>query len=923
MSLYLALNNALSGLNVSQAALAVVSNNIANANTPGYSRQIIEQSPLLLDGTGAGARIDAISRKVDAYLQRSIQRESSHVGRTEPIADYYERIQILLGQPGSSNSLDEYVQSFFNSLQKMAESPDRVSIQASALNTAEVLARELSGLAYALEDLRLQADQDIKQAVGALNREIASLDSLNVAIERAAALGLSTATLLDERDMALEEIATAMNISIYYKPSGAVNVFTSNGVALVDDAKHQLRYVPASGISHMAGDTPLNPLQMLSFNQRGELTNTSELISGGQQGQITSRLNGGSIEGFRQLRDELIPALLQQMDELAAQLRDAINAVHNDGSGFPPATSLTGTRMVTANETFDWSGTVQIAVLNPDGTAIESPYANEIPSGVRPLDLDLSSLTSGFGDGRVSTQTIIDEINNHFNAPPVKASLGNLNNIQLVSNSLSLPGSAPVNFNFDLDLENIANFGSQIWVSDVSITDDTMALVASSAGGEVTSTIPSIGITGYDFTNGSTTVGVNTSGAHGYAVGQRIFLQEPTGGPYAGGSITSGQLGGYYTVTSVGPNNRFEIALSTAATATVNGEAPADPATSAQSSYQSVEAGEKIRTRQNGTFSANLIANTSALYYDVTITVTVLNEDPNADSPLQTGTLTYRIYNNTTDLRNKRIDVEATTGAAERHFPSRPHQYLFARLVDENGVELPNVNGNYRNQQGYLQLVANPLGGQPFTLAINEGDSKQLGKIRNQVPPQAGTNRAFSHYYELNNLFASNNPTATGDQLRGSALNFAVEQRLLDNPSLISTGRLERPNQSNDPNAPRNYAVERYIGNNSVAQRLAGVANTLLSFNAAGGLPQSSQTINGFIGDMLGFIASQTVTAKSNFLDANTLLQGLVQRADAISGVNIDEELASITLYQNAYSASARILSVTNDLFESLLGTFR
>lgn len=922
MSLSLALNNALSGLNVNQTTLSTISNNIANANTEGYSRQIVDQSALILDGVGAGARIDAISRKIDVYLERAIQREKSNVGKAEEIADYYQRIQILLGEPGADNSIDEYVESFFNSLQALAETPDRVSFQATAVDTAEVLARELSGLARSLEDLRFQADQDISEAVDEINVELAHLDSLNLAINRAAALGSSTAGLLDQRDLSLEKLAEFMDIEIYYQETGAVNVFTANGIGLVDENRHELSYRQVSGINALINNQSVNPIQVLTFDDDGEQVREPDNLTGsGVEAAVTSRLEAGSLEGLRELRDELLPDLLAQLDELAAGIRDSVNAIHNDGSGFPPAGELTGTRQVRADEAFDWTGVAQIAVLNADGTPAPSIYPDENHTGYRPLNLDFDFLQSGFGAGVPTTQTIIDEINNHFNAPPVKATIGNLNNMQLVSNNTQMPQGIPPTFTFDMDLENIANFGSDFWITGVNIVDDLGAAVGSSATGEVTNTAPAFDIASYDFQNGQNVVTVNTTLAHGMSEGDRVFLEDPGGGPYAG--LLNTDISGYFTISNV-TGNSFQITLppTVNATATAAGVAPANPA-NARPPYEQLEAGEKTRTRNSGTFTADLSANSTAAFYDITLSVGVFDEDPAQAGQFPVGTVTYRVFNNNNNLLNDRYDVSAaTTGAASRVFPGTPHQYIFARLVDENGVELPRTNGSYGTQSGFLQLVANDLGEQDFRISINEGDSRQQGQITLPTTPVPGTNRGFSHYYELNNLFASNNPTAAGDTTTGSAINFAVEQEILDNPSLISTGEAELSNQPADPDGRRLYTYERYIGNNSVAQRLAGLSFTSLSFSAAGGLPDSTQTINGYVGEILGFIATKTVTAEASFRDTETLLNGFVQRADAISGVNLDEELANMTLYQNAYVASARVISVTDEMFAELLGTF-
>lgn len=921
MSLTLALNNALSGLKVNQAALAVISNNIANANTEGYSRQVVDQSAQVLAGVGAGVRIDDISRKVDKYLERSIQRETSSVSRLDTITDYYQRVQILMGEPGSENSIDEYVGQFFNSMQSLAESPDRVSFQASMVNSGETLARELSGLAESLEDLRYQADQDIQEAVNAINNELAHLDSLNIAINRARALSTPTASLLDQRDIALEKISEYLDIEVYFQESGAVNVYTANGVSLVDEDIHRLEYRPATGINTFVNDGAMNALQVLTLDEDGnQIRDPDNIIFSGVEDDVVSRLEGGIFQGLHELRDQLIPDILSQLDMLASRLRDQVNAIHNDGSSFPPALELNGTRLLTADETYDWSGKVLIAALNPDGTPAASTYANEAHTGYRPLELDLSFLDSGQGAGRPTAQTIIDEINNHFNAPPVKANVNNMNNIQLVSNIDRLPTGAPPLFTFDLDLENISNTRSDIWVTGVTVVDDTATTIADTAGvGNITQTIPQVPIdfgNAYGFEAGSNLVTITSLAAHNLAVGDRVYMPDSGALPanFASNGIASSEVVGYFEVIAVTSNNQYQIRISTASGVTATESAGA--AINALPPYKELEAGLKQRTRNEGTISANLNLNTTSAYYDITLSVGVYNnETPPSTDLVQ---LTYRVFNNNTNLRNDRYDITNLTGNGTREFPSTPHQYIFAQLVDENGNELPKVNGSYGNQQGYLKLVSNPLNGQNLGIAMDELDSKQLGK-QSLTPPEAGTNRGFSHYFELNNFFASNNPTTTGDAVNGSAYNFRVEQRLLDNPSLITTGDLQRSNQPANPDAPRLYTYERFNSDNSVIQRMSVLNYGAVSFDAAGGLPSSSQSFSGYIGEILGFTATNTVSYESQLTDNQTLLDGFVNRSDAISGVNLDEELANTIIFQNAYTASARIISATNDLFDALL----
>lgn len=920
MSLSLALNNALSGLNVNQRSLAVLSHNIANANTEGYSRQVLEQSQLILDGQGSGVRIDDIVRKIDKYLDRSIQRETSTVGEADRIADYFQRVQILMGEPGQDNSIDEYIETFFNSLQALAETPERVSFQTAAVSTADILAKEISGLARSLEDLRYQADQDITEAVDYINNELAHLDTLNIAINRAYGLGTSTAGLLDQRDMALENISEYLDIEVYFEESGSVKVYTGNGIGLVDEDIHRLSYRPMSGIDAFIVDDATSPLQVESLDDDGNIIRAPEnLFSGGVEGDVVSLLEGGALQGLHRLRDEILPEFLGQLDMLASRLRDQINAIHNDGAGFPPADELTGTRFLAADQAYDWSGSVRIAVLSPDGTPAYSTYADENYTGYRPLTLDLTFLNSGQGAGTPTVQTIIDEINNHFNAPPVKAEVNNLNNIQLVSDNTRLPLGAPPLFTFDLDLENISATEGELWITNVRVFDDTAADI--SAGG-ITDTLPKFAVdtvNSYGFQAGSDVMTITTTAAHTFQVGERVYIEDPGGlpGTLPVSGIPSSLVSGYFEIVGTPNANQFQVKVGQNATGT--GTDASGAAFNALPPYYEIAAGEKHRTRDAGTVTTNLSLNGGSTYYDIQMDVGVYNNDPDNPST-DLVTLTYRVYNNNTNLLNDRYDIMNLTGNGQRVFPTTPHQYIFARMVDADGNELPQTNGSYGSQEGYLQLVSNDLDGREFVIAIDEMDSKQLGQLSNSNPPIKGTNRAFSHFFELNNFFVSNNPTEQGDAVSGSAINMAVSQRILDNPSLISTGDLELSNQPVGSGALPLYTYERYIGDNSIAQRLAKLGTESISFDASGGIPASTLSFNGYAGELLGYVATRTVAAENTLNDGQILLNGFINRADAISGVNLDEELANTIIFQNAYTANARVISVTDELFGELLG---
>lgn len=909
MSLGLSLNNALSGLKANQQAISTLSHNIANVNTEGYSRQIVDQSALYVEGVGSGVRVDDVIRKVDKYLQRAVITQGAEVARTGTIDQYYQRIGVLMGQPGSGDSVDEHLTTFFNSLQSLASTPDRTSARSEVLSAGSLLADEMSGLAYDLQDLRFEADREIRDAVDNVNGILGRLRKINVSITSAGSSGQSTAGLLDERDTALRELSGYLDINTSYDNYGAVSVTAGSGLALIDGMVHELRYTPAQSADSFISSAGLNGLMVVDIDSSGKQVGNGQplITASGTDGKITSTLSGGKIEGLRLMRDEVIPAMLDQLDQLAAGLRDAMNAIHNDGSGSPAATSLTGTRAISASQTFDWSGEVRIAVLQSNGQPVPAGYADEAYTGLRPLTLNLGELSSGAADGRLSMQTIINEINNHFAAPGYKAELGNLNNIQLVSDNDRLTQGTSSLFNFDLDLENISGENAPVFVTGITVRNDGGVDIT-----DVTQPAPQILLNpagAYTTTGGSDAVTLNLLASSGLKVGDTFYLSPPAGADVNG--IPAGDITGYFTVESVSGNN---ITFRAGAAATVPGASTLPDASGAYINppYDTALAGTTSRTRDKGELQVNLAAAPSSAYYDITVAVGTVDEN----GVVHTSNITYRVQNGQTNLLNDRYDAASVTGDGTRVTPQTTQDALRAILVDGNGTEIRKVNGEYVDQYpAYLKLVT---GDASYTIAIDEMSSKQLGTT-SELPTSKGTNWGFSHFFGLNDFFAPNQLSATGDTVKNSALNLKVSQRLIDDPNLVSTGDLVLQNQSSDPNAPPQWTYVRYAGDNQLATRMASLASTSINFDAAGGLPAIGVTLNGYASEMLGYIANQSASATATSSNAQTLYDGFVSSAQAVSGVNLDEELANTVIFQNAYSATARIITVVNELFDDIL----
>ena len=905
MTLNLALNNALSGLRLNQTAISTLSQNLANVNTDGYSRQFIAQSAVYLGGVGNGVRIENILRRVDNYLLRSVQSQGSELQRTSVINEYHGRVQTLIGQPGAGNSIDSTLTNFYNVLQQLADSPSSAASRSGVLSAAEALAVQISEIASGFEDLRFQADRDIRAAVDVANQQIARLFDINGAIAAAAVSNQSTAGLLDERDRALRTLAEQLDISVTFNEFGGVNVTAGNGVALVDDVPRQLTYTAATSLDVFTGDRSLSALNVVSLNENGTVVGSPiPLIAAAPSSQINSLVTSGRIGGLINLRDDILPLMLIEFDSLAAGIRDAVNAIHNEGSAFPPPNSLTGTRSVSATDEFEWSGSFRVAVLTAEGEPVPAYFDSEDHTGLRPLLLNLSALDSGNGAGRPTVQAIIDEINSHFQPPAAKVVLGDINNIRLVSANRTLP-TADGNFTFDFELENIADGNAQFFITGISVLDDDAVDITDIV--EPAHAIELAAINTYSTVTGSGDVDIRLSDIPSdLKVGDTIYLSAPSVADVNG--IDPAELTGFITVTAIDGDT---ITVATSGVATGDG-AVDDTTPGTLQPPVKADAGTVTRSNENGALTVNFSDNPGAEYYDITVTVAVVN----GDGSFSNADVTYRVLNGQQNLVNDRYVATAVTGDAVREQPNSTTVALRALLVDEDGNEIQRVNGRYISQDGFLKIQA----ANGYSVVIDSLDSSQDGDTLD-TPPDAGTGRGFAHYFELNNFFASNAPTNTGDTLRNSAYNFRVEDRILADANLIATSQLSQTRQPADTNAEPQYTFELFSGDNRTALGLANLRNTSIDFAAAGDLPQAGVSTNVYASYVLASFASLAQTSEEQFNTATTFYNEFKAQSDAASGVNIDEELANTIVFQNAYSATARIITVINEMFGELLNS--
>ena len=302
------LSIALSGLSVSQDEMATTSNNVANANTPGYSREVtdiaagdpIEEGAI---GYGTGVVLQKIESLRDPILQIQIHQAT---GQNSSLNAALTELQQIQSQFASSNSgIGADISNFFNSLQQLSPDPTSVTLRQGVLTAAGTLAADFNAAAQSLQTQRSDIDQNVVQSVSQVNSltsQIASVDQQIATLQNAKQ---GTGTLVDTQNSLIQQLSGLIGVAVIKTDQG-ISLATANGTALV------------SGSQSFALTTQLGT------------DGVQHILSGAQD--LTTSLSGGSLGGLIQIRDQEIPSISSSLDQLAAGLATNLNAANAMGT---------------------------------------------------------------------------------------------------------------------------------------------------------------------------------------------------------------------------------------------------------------------------------------------------------------------------------------------------------------------------------------------------------------------------------------------------------------------------------------------------------------------------------------------------------------------------------------------------------------
>ena len=240
MSLDLALQDAMTGLRATQAQIQVLSANVANAQTPGYSEETAPESSITTPAGGIGVETGVIQRVSNQLLTANLATQTSAASAASATNNYLTQLQNLLGQVGGNSTFTNALNTFVGAMQTDAATPEDPVAQSATVNAGQQLAQQLNSFSSGVQSLRANTDAQIATDVTTVNSALNSIAQLNTSIVQLQAEGQSVATLQDQRDQAVNQVAQLVSVSTYTRADGTMVVMNPSSGRVLVDRRHCL-----------------------------------------------------------------------------------------------------------------------------------------------------------------------------------------------------------------------------------------------------------------------------------------------------------------------------------------------------------------------------------------------------------------------------------------------------------------------------------------------------------------------------------------------------------------------------------------------------------------------------------------------------------------------------------------------------------
>ena len=945
MALTLGLDTALSGLLTAQQALNIVSQNISNVDTVGYTRKTVNQQAVTLNGQGAGVQIGSVGRPVDQQVLKNIRTQNSVIGQLNSDQKYYSQIDNLFGQVGDGTSISDTLTSLSASFESLSTTVSDPSQQFSTVQSALDTTSQLNSMTTTLQNLRVQADNQISTDVTQINNDLTNISSLNSKIVSANAVGADTSGLKDQIDTAINDLSNYMNVSYYQAGNGAVNVFTGAGQALVTTSQTNLLTHPAANGTNAT--------------MTAAAGNFAPITLGSGNTDISGSISGGELSSLIAMRDTTIPNLQAQLDETASQLQSTINQISNRGTSQPAlASSYSGTHIfATQGGVTPESGTTATLVSAQNGQSLTSTLTGAAAGGYGTLS---------FGYSAVSGQITISG-----------TTANSLAGLRTPGSTFTVTGAANSGNDGTYTVTGYDSASNTLTVSQANPIQtfslaggaDTAITLFDSSGNQIaTTTLNTVMTTDYssNYTAGSQAAAQATAQDSGgpwsinsFSEHMQSWLQAQG---YAGATVGLDSTG--HMNINLGSTAQASLAFrdqasstpgSTAQDATINFDANGDGTTdqTVQGFSNFFGLNDVFTAPQGQATMDSAILPAGFTEPATTPQRTLALSDPSG----QLGpTMTIAAGSTLQDIADEINSFTQTNDSAPQQSASitlssqavftvqGPNGVLESQNFGPGTVTLQDMAAKLTNNSvtaqvvqsgGQYQLRLSSNSGQTLSTSITGGavagsstitlanqlDMVQDNHVRATVVPEGSGYRLRVVQTSGSALYAAGNQDSSGGNIMGdlglttaasgTAGDITVRASLQSNPSTVPRGAVEW-----NPDTGKYYLSE---GDNATALQMAAAMSGQVSMQSAGQIGNGSYTFAQYAADSISLVAQAASNTQTQQTSQQTLSDSLNYQYTSTSGVNLDEEVANLTSYQQAYAASARVISTLDSMLSDLL----
>lgn len=319
MSISSALQGALSGLKATQAGIDVVSQNVANAGSVGYTRRVLTTTAQLSGTQTTGVNVVGAERVLDSLVQRQLRLENAGASYTGVKATYHGALDAMFDAPGATGSLPNLVNGLSSAIGGLVTNPSSYGSQTSALSAASDLASSLNSLSGQVQSLRQDTEDALARSVTKASGLLGQIATLSGRMANDPANAASPG-LQDARDGLIDQLSQLMDLKVTQRDDGRLSISTTGGLQLFDGLNAAtLSFDGRSAVRPQSAWDPDPTVRSLgTITATDAAGRTSDVLA-------TGGIRSGEIAAYLELRDQVLPTAQAQLDALAAGLASALS----------------------------------------------------------------------------------------------------------------------------------------------------------------------------------------------------------------------------------------------------------------------------------------------------------------------------------------------------------------------------------------------------------------------------------------------------------------------------------------------------------------------------------------------------------------------------------------------------------------------